>query len=415
MDTSQLEHLLIYAPLNGRYSLDVYKSTLPGVKLDMTPPIQVRNVFPIDLFARLQGGPAAKYFQLSQHKIKPTGLISFMPVELALSMRDTLDNSPDMAFTPRINDLHIALTSNNSYVNALLATIGTIRLRVNVHNENRYEPKIAWQRPTSGSIVLDEGTYAREPVASVRGYDRDAGDPGRLEYFLIGSSLLDIDRSTGEVTLSGTLDAETLDTREPLRFYCYARDLAPQPFGMNSRLVEFNLTVRDVNEYVPVVQPIVYSASVRENALGSESLSALELACYDRDASANVQMLLRSVRYVSKYDSNVFIDAKLNNVNIDRAFYDDEQSMSDLFRLVFANEDTNTTRQTSYLTAGLALTRAIDYDRSALEMDTTLEIENSKSTGHACPVHTSAVHHHLWSTCDEQLAPHTASAEVSQF
>ena len=55
--------------------------------------------------------------------------------------------------------------------------------------------------------------------------------------------------------------------------------------------------------------------------------------------------------------------------------------MSDLFRLVFANDtntstsNTTTTRQTSYLTAGLALTRPIDYERLYRANETQLRLD----------------------------------------
>jgi len=159
--------------------------------------------------------------------------------------------------------------------------------------------------------------------------DRDRGDPGRLEYFLLGSNLLTMNRTTGIVYLDGTLDAET---EQKIKFYCFARDLAPKPFGMNSELVEFTIEVKDVDEFPPILQPSLMFIDMKENDVSSvypDSIQNYLLDCYDKDFNSSLEIDLQSIRYVNKHDTFLFMDDPDTSEKTNRHI------IKDLFRLIY--------------------------------------------------------------------------------
>lgn len=162
-------------------------------------------------------------------KVVRSSPINISPAQIDLSLRESLDKHADTFQYVTVVELDCTMTTESEYINSLLKAFGPIKIRLDVKAENKFKPEILSFWPSNGRIVLDEGSYVREKVASIEGFDRDRFDPGRLMYHLIGdSNLLDINNSTGEVYLTGTLDAEA---DQPHLFYCFARDMAPQPFG----------------------------------------------------------------------------------------------------------------------------------------------------------------------------------------
>lgn len=73
-----------------------------------------------------------------------------------------------------------------------------------------------------------------------------------VQYFMIGSSLLEMNKSTGDVYLNGELDAES---EQEIKFYCYPKDLAQGPLSKQTEMVEFTILVKDVDEFRPILQP----------------------------------------------------------------------------------------------------------------------------------------------------------------
>lgn len=227
IDGRQLQRLTTFLPINGRYRAAVYKSSVQSTKINLEPMIQIENQFPYDIHVGVEG-KHSKYFDVTPKVVKST-THNFGPTEVVLSLKDSLEKYEDDLIGMVALDFSIALRTSNDYVNKLLKTIGTLKVKIDLKNENKYEPKIESIWPESGIIYLDEGFYSNQEIAGIQAYDRDRGDPGRLEYFLIGNSnLLQINQTTGTVYLNGIMDAES---EQSIVFFCYARDLAPAPFG----------------------------------------------------------------------------------------------------------------------------------------------------------------------------------------
>jgi hypothetical protein len=139
-DAHQVEHIVLSKPENGRHKIEVFKSTVPNVNLDIHPPIQIRNVFPFEIYLSLEGQHAS-HFKLTNTRIKPVGVINFVPHDVGISLRDWLDNSTEIMYSTRVH-LQIRMTTNNSYLNKLLESVGLIKIRVEIRNQNKYEPQI---------------------------------------------------------------------------------------------------------------------------------------------------------------------------------------------------------------------------------------------------------------------------------
>lgn len=155
--------------------------------------------------------------------------INISPTQVYLSLKESLDKNADEFNYVTFIELDCLMLTENEYINELLAILGPIRIKLEVKSENKHKPEIIGYEPGSGRINLDEGAYFKEEIASIQGFDRDKFDPGRLEYQLIGDNkILTINATTGVVYLSGLLDAEA---DQPHVFFCFARDMAPKPFG----------------------------------------------------------------------------------------------------------------------------------------------------------------------------------------
>ena len=333
IDPRQVQHLLIYDPVNGRFQATLQRSSPHNTQLELQPSIQIRNPFPYDLFFELIGSHA-KYFRVSPSYLKQMSSINFVPNKLTINLISSIENEKETDFISRMK-FDIKLRSNNSYLNELLDVIGTLKINVDLLSENKYEPRIYAVEPDTKVIVLDEGTYYNKKIAKIKAMDRDRGDPGRLEYFLLGSNLLTMNRTTGIVYLDGTIDAET---EQNIKFYCFARDLAPKPFGMNSELVEFTIVVKDVDEFPPILHPSLMFIDMKENDMSSvypNSIQNYLLDCFDKDFNSSLEIDLESIRYVNKHDTFLFMDDPETSQKTNR------HVIKDLFRLIYIESNSS--------------------------------------------------------------------------
>lgn len=223
----QLQRIFTYLPHNGRFKGQIYRSHVETQKINLEPIIQLENQFPYDIYLNLTG-EFSKYFKVSPRVVKSSP-INIAPTEIEISLREPIEKLKDVFDYVTVAELEVFMYTHNRYLNQLLNAIGPIEIKLDIRNENKYQPKVDGYSPKDKTIRLDEGTYSNYEIASITAYDRDRFDPGRLEYFMIGNSnLLEINRTTGVVYLNGELDAEA---DQPIVFFCYARDLAHQPFG----------------------------------------------------------------------------------------------------------------------------------------------------------------------------------------
>jgi len=334
IDPRQIQHMLIYDPTNGRFKANLQRSSPDNTRLELEPAIQIRNPFPYDLFFELTG-PHAKYFRISPNYLKQMSSINFIPNKLSIHLINSLEDEKEADFLTRLK-FEVKIKSNNTYLNSLLDVIGNLKINVELMSENKYEPRIYAFEPDTKVIVLEEGTYSNKKIAKIKAMDRDRGDPGRLEYFLLGSNLLTMNRTTGIVYLDGTIDAETEQT---IKFYCFARDLAPKPFGMNSELIEFTIEVKDLDEFQPILQPSLMFIDMKENDVSSvfpNSIPNYLLDCYDKDFNSTLSIELDSIRYVNKHDTFLFMD------DLETGEKNNRHIIKDLFRLIYIEEANNT-------------------------------------------------------------------------
>ncbi|CAF0762269.1 unnamed protein product [Brachionus calyciflorus] len=365
IDGRQLQRLSTFVPQNGRYRSSIYRSSLANTKINLEPLIQVENPFPYDIYVELEG-KYAKLFNVAPRVIRSYSTVNFGPTELIISLKESLEDNEDEIVGLTSLDLSVTLKTKNDYLNILMRTIGNLKVRIDFKNENKYQPKIQTVEPSSRKITLDEGVYLKKKIARIEAYDNDRGDPGRLEYFLIGNSnLLEINSTSGEVYLNGTLDAES---EQLIVFFCYARDLAPVPLGRNSELQRFEINVNDINEFNPIMQPGLSSLTLKEVVNEFEddlrTIEEFRFDCYDRDLDSNLEIILNSIQYVSKHDTYNILDTPKNN------------QIKDLFKLVYDNSTSKNVKS-----AFLAYTNKLDYESLYKPNETLIRIDVSCTDG----------------------------------
>ena len=92
------------------------------------------------------------------------------------------------------------------------------------------------------------------------------------------------------------LDAEN---EQSLTFFCYARDMAEvESERKQSSMVEFTISILDVNEFEPVIMTDMHLFMIHENDKKIVAPAVLgSIACYDHDIGSELKLMLNSIRY----------------------------------------------------------------------------------------------------------------------
>lgn len=119
---------------------------------------------------------------------------------------------------------------------------------------------------------------------------------------------------------------------------------------MNSELVRFEIVVKDVNEFPPVLLPTMTSATILEPSAEDQPAHILvnefRLDCSDRDINSTLNITLDSVQYVSKYDLNRVLES------------DNSYDLEPLFGLVHSNQSS-----ADYQSAYVTYSNTLNYDK----------------------------------------------------
>ena len=140
---------------------------------------------------------------------------------------------------------------------------------------------------------------------------------------------------------------------------------------MSSNLIRFELYVNDINEFTPVLMPVITSTTIVEPVFDpllptDEEIMVNEFRfdCSDRDINSSLSITLDSVRYVSKHDLEVFL-----NPAVDNSTY----NLKSLFKLVYSNS----TIRSTYL----AYSSRLDYEKLFKPTETLIRLDVSCSDG----------------------------------
>lgn len=194
--------------------------------------------------------------------------------------------------------------TQNWYMNQVLNLLREEPLTVDltIKLDNQFAPEITQVKLMNElmalgdnySFSLKEGKYSEIEVGSIVALDKDEGDLGRVEYSLIGTSQLKINKTTGVISIDGILDAENEKT---IVFFCYARDMATSAVSKQSETVRFTLNVLDVNEFEPMIQTSMQFKALRENEEKTKLPVVLgSVSCFDSDVSADLKLTMESIR-----------------------------------------------------------------------------------------------------------------------
>jgi hypothetical protein len=367
LDIKQLKRILQVKLDFIKFSGQIHRSKIVDTRVNVSPNILLVNPLPYQLQLKLENTELNKLKNVNQAKyfsIKPNVLDSLneQATQLELSLHRSLEDDPFTAEWKRIS-FQLCFKTNNNYIDPLLETM-SVPFELTLGVDNVYAPVIFRVFPEDLKIEINEGKYTKKKIANINAIDRDKNDAGIVQYHIIGSSLLEINESTGDVYLNGELDAES---EHEIKFYCYARDLAQSPFTKQTEMIEFTILIKDIDEFKPILQPASSFILVKENEPVGGLVDNLLIDCYDKDLTANVQLDLSSIRYVYAHDVNTFVE--------DTRPASMRQQLKDLFRLVYFIDDESPMSSNQTKQANLKSNHLIDYEMLFRPNETLIRVD----------------------------------------
>ncbi|XP_068705618.1 cadherin-23-like isoform X2 [Montipora foliosa] len=164
---------------------------------------------------------------------------------------------------------------------AIRSRQGTTQVIVTVLDDNDHSP--VFSRATY-TFFVSEDVNVGYPVGIVSATDEDEGRNAEI-YFLVNadneSLPLKVNRSTGVLTTSGSLDRET---NANYTFVITARDNGDYPLESNATV---QVIINDVNDNPPRFERSTYNVSLRENAFPRTEVAAVSAT--DPDLGAHGQ------------------------------------------------------------------------------------------------------------------------------
>lgn len=280
---------------------------MQNTAIKLNPIILVNNPLPVELNIELidQDLPVTDFMAIKPNTVSPSPDQSrvLLPTECVLYLTKSLETSPTTKLWTNIQ-FSVQFRTNSFYLNTVFGLLKPLEIQLTINFDNQFAPEVTEvqvldkllvnkDRPATYIARMNEGTFADFEFGSIKAVDNDVGDMGRVEYFLIGSSLLSIDKMTGRILINGTLDAEN---EHSLAFFCYARDMGDEATRKQSGMIEFIISISDVNEYAPMITSDMHFLTIYEN---DKSVVAPEIlgsvSCYDHDVSAKLKLVINSI------------------------------------------------------------------------------------------------------------------------
>ena len=287
----------------SRFQGELQRSKVPNTVISLKPPILLTNPLPFNINIRLvdTNVPVIEYFDMKPKVVQPTG--NNLPRESVIYLLKSLEESERTKLWSDIS-FGFELHTDNLYINKILQMLREpCVVDLTMKLDNQFAPEITQVKlmnetmtgeKTNYAFSLKEGKYNNLEIGSIVALDKDEGERGRVEYFLIGSSQLSINKTTGVVSLNGAIDAENENV---IVFYCYARDMAESSDYKQSETVRFTLEVIDENESTPMILSSMHFKTLRENDQSTQLPAILgHVSCSDNDISAHVTLLMEAIR-----------------------------------------------------------------------------------------------------------------------
>ncbi len=194
-----------------------------------------------------------------------------------------------------------------------------------------------------------------------------------MEYFLIGSSLLNINQKTGIIEINGILDAEN---EQSLTFFCYAHDMADTSFRKQSPMVKFTINIVDVNEFEPILMTDMNFLTIHENDLSVTRPASLgTVTCYDHDITSSLTLTIDSISYVIA-GKRIVHESLKTKAYIENLFELNEFSSNQ----TFVNDKEQSTKSNKQKLS-LVLNDLVDYEQLFRPNESLVEVEISCKDG----------------------------------
>ncbi|XP_046571396.1 cadherin-23-like, partial [Haliotis rubra] len=181
-----------------------------------------------------------------------------------------------------------------------------VSILVNPINEN--SPTFS---PASSTETVPENSVVGHVVIDLDATDSDSGPDGQVTYSIISGSLgkFIIDPSTGVVTVSDVLDAESVSS---YTVTIQASDAGTNPSPLSGTYI-LTVSVTDVNDVTPSCTQAYYSTAITESTAPTTSVQ--QIVCFDLDMNAPNNVL--SYAKIAGDPGNLFdVDASTGLVSV---------------------------------------------------------------------------------------------------
>ena len=232
----------------------------------------------------------------------------------------TLALNPAPPFSVETDTDYIVLASaldretQGSYTFDLTATDGgtppldiSTRIQVTVLDINDNPPVIS----ALYTISVPEDRQVGDTILQVTSSDADIGDNAIVSYSLTGSSLFDIDNSTGAISVAQSLDYETATEHT-----VYVT--ASNPDGLESLSASILIMVTNVNDNSPMFTMDTYTGTVTEGSDNGTFVITVTATDDDLDLPGVVDYAIVSGNVGSAFTINGTSGMITVNTNIDR-------------------------------------------------------------------------------------------------
>ncbi|WAQ95751.1 CAD23-like protein [Mya arenaria] len=227
----------------SRYEAEILENMQEGVPVTFTSPAVMNT--------------ANSHFALTLEKDgKPYTDFSPLPLEVYAesSVLIRVQNMSALDYE-KVQEITFQIVAREIGTTERLSSSATVVVKIKDMNDNT--PQFVPETPTRKSVPED--FVQGNPILTLTATDLDTGENGKITYNIRGSNVFTINPTSGEITLNGPLDRETVSH--------YILTAEATDGGGRTAFTNLNITVQDVNDVKPTFLREEYYVTVREDSL----------------------------------------------------------------------------------------------------------------------------------------------------
>ena len=193
--------------------------------------------------------------------------------------------------------------------------MSTATVSITILDDNDNKPM--FEMANYGTLSLPENTPLTSAIRMVSATDMDQGENGQVTYELVTDfGFFAVDRNSGEVTLTQSLDYESQSLSYMLTFV--AKDLGTPQL---SDMATLNVTVTNVLDTAPIFSDSMYAGSLPEDAENGDPVLTVNVTGTDNSGVLNITLMGDgSDRFKVNNDGVIASDGEFDYEAGDRVF-----------------------------------------------------------------------------------------------